>query len=177
MNYEQIPSEQENNQTAVPGTLYLTPENCSFSMSEEGFLTCTIDGNKLDHVVVVRALPFSLPEEFLSVLKEDEEQGMIRRLSDFDPKTMELLRKQLDFRYFTPQITQIHSIEENVSFLFFKLETTSGPKEICVTDIAKNLVLIDDDRVFLTDVEENRFIIPSIKALDKQSRQKIEIYI
>ncbi|MEG0664410.1 MAG: DUF1854 domain-containing protein, partial [Clostridia bacterium] len=135
------------------------------------------DGEKTEEVIVVRALPFTLPNEFISIVKDEKELAMIRNILDFSKETQEILNFQLAFRYFTPTITKIHSIEENVSFLFMKLDTDAGFKEICVTDIAKNFTLIDEDKLFITDVEENRFKIDSIAALDNLSIQKLEIFI
>ena len=158
---------------------YIDPAQVHFCISSEGFLDMQYSGQWYRRVVPVRALPFSYPNEYISILENDGETEIgVLRDSKFLPKQdREVLEQQLDFRYFMPEITKIFSIEERVSFLFMKIMTNCGPNEISVTDIAKNFRLINRDQLYITDVEENRFYIPSIAALDKASIQKIEIFI
>ena len=44
-------------------------------------------------------------------------------------------------------------------------------------DTFRNIIRAGEDKAILLDVDGNRFVIKSIKALDKKSYKKIELYL
>jgi len=167
----------------------MTPENTWFSLSPSGMISARIinaEGAEetFERVVILRSFPITAPEEFLSVREPDTKQkgrgseiGIIRNLSDFDADTIELIRNELNLRYFTPTITKIHSAKEKFGYCHWKVETTSGHIEFSMNDPFNNVWVLEDGRVMLKDADGGRYVVPDPKKLDRQSLKCIELYI
>ena len=50
-------------------------------------------------------------------------------------------------------------------------------KNAAVKDVNRNIRMLGDDRLIIFDVDGNRFIIPSLKELDKKSLKRLEPYL
>ena len=164
-------------------TLYLTGENARFYASEGGLLSLTVKNEKGEHeyerVIVLRAFPLTAPEEYLSVRDPKDtkqEIGMIRNIADLDEASEELVREELEARYFVPTITRIHSLHRRGT-LYFDVETDRGRRTIMLRDDISGIRVLDGGCVFMTDLEGNNYKIPDPAALDKASYRKIEIYL
>ena len=157
-------------------TVWLTPENASFS--RRNGLLWLIYGGKETRVTLRRNFPLEELWSLLSVLDEKEEEvGMIRDLSQFGEQTQELLRAELERRYYAPVILQILSLKERFGFSYWKVETAEGKMEFTLRDTYKSLIRLGGNRVFILDVDGNRFVIPDVTALDRKSYRKIELYL
>lgn len=157
-------------------TVWLTPENASFSR-KNGLLRLSFGGKEL-RVSLRRNFPLEELWSFLSVLDEKEEEvGMIRDLSQFGKAEEELLRAELERRYYAPVILKILSLKERFGFSYWKVETAEGKMEFTLRDTYKSLVRLGGNRVFVLDVDGNRFVIPDVTALDRKSYRKIELYL
>lgn len=157
-------------------TVWLTPENASFSR-KNGLLRLSFGGKEL-RVSLRRNFPLEELWSFLSVLDEKEEEvGMIRDLSQFGKAEEELLRAELERRYYAPVILKILSLKERFGFSYWKVETAEGKMEFTLRDTYKSLVRLGGNRVFVLDVDGNRFVIPDLTALDRKSYRKIELYL
>lgn len=113
----------------------------------------------------------------LGANKGRDELGIIRRLSDFDDETAELLTAELDRKYFTPVIKRIITLKERRGFSYWKVETDIGEMELSFQDTYRSITRIGDDRAFVTDIAGNRFEIVSLEGLDRRSRKKLELYL
>ena len=158
-------------------TRWLTGENATFSR-REGLLYLICDGEE-HRVRVVRAFPFESLWEYVSLLDDrNVELGMIRTLSDVDEESAVLLREELERRYYVLQIRRIRSLKERHGFSYWSVETTDGEEiSFTVHDTYRNLLRVGEDRVFVLDVDGNRFEIPSLQALDRKSLRRIELYV
>ena len=164
-------------------TLYLTSENARFHPSEGGLLALTVKAERGEHeyerVIVLRAFPLSAPNAYLSVRDPKDtkqEIGMIRDIADLDEASEELVRRELDERYFLPTITKIHSLHRRGA-LYFDVETDLGRRTLMLRDDISGIRVLDGGCVFMTDLEGNNYKIPDPTALDKASYRKIEIYL
>lgn len=163
------------------GLSYMTPETATFSKKGE-FPSLTVkEGGEetvYDRVWLHRAFPFDLLDEFVSVqTKEGDEIGIIRRLSDFDEDTANILRAELERKYFTPVIKRIITLKERRGFSYWKVECDIGEMELSFQDTYKSITRVGSDRAFVTDVSGNRFEIVSLDGLDRRSRKKLELYL
>lgn len=157
-------------------TVWLTPENASFSR-KNGLLWLTYGGKEI-RVSLRRNFPLEELWSLLSVLDEKEEEvGMIRELSQFGAEEEALLRAELERRYYAPVILKILSLKERFGFSYWKVETAEGKMEFTLRDTYKSLIRPDGNRVFILDVDGNRFVIPDVTALDRKSYRKIELYL
>lgn len=157
---------------------YLTPKDITFAKNGEFPMAETSDGARHDRVWLHRVFPFELSEEFISVqTKDSEEIGIIRRLSDFDGETADLLRSELERKYFIPKIKRILTLRERRGFSYWKVDTDIGEFELSLQDTYRSITKVSSDRIFITDISGNRCEIESLSALDRKSRKKLEIYL
>ncbi|MBQ9939977.1 MAG: DUF1854 domain-containing protein [Clostridia bacterium] len=167
----------------------LTPENIRFMRSPGNLISVDFTNHKgekefLERVVIFRSFPITNPDEFISVREPDskkmgrgKEIGMIRRLSDFDEETVALINEELDRRYFSPTILKIRSIKEKFGYTYWDVNTTSGNVTFVLNNPFSNIRILEDGRIFISDMDGNIFQIPDTKKLDQQSFKKIEIYL
>ena len=138
------------------------------------------DDGKRDYgrVILHRAFPFDRPNEIISVQQEDGfEIGIIKNISDFDEKTVEILNKSLDDKYYIPEILKILSAKDRFGFVYFKCETDSGICDFVVRNPFGSIIRLSDTRIIIMDIDGNRYSIKNTNALDRKSYRKIELYI
>ena len=170
-------------------SITMTPENSWFSLSAGGLISLKIinaEGNEefFERVVIRRSFPVTAPDEFLSVREPDSrikgrgaEIGMIRNVNIFDKDTVKLINDELEVRYFTPEIKKITSAKEKFGYTYWEAETTAGNASIVLNNPFSNIRVLEDMRIFISDMVGNCFVIPDPSKLDKLSYKYIEIYI
>ena len=170
-------------------SITMTPENSWFSLSAGGLISLKIinaEGNEefFERVVIRRSFPVTAPDEFLSVREPDSrikgrgaEIGMIRNVNIFDKDTVKLINDELEVRYFTPEIKKITSAKEKFGYTYWEAETTAGNASIVLNNPFSNNRVLEDMRIFISDMDGNCFVIPDPSKLDKLSYKYIEIYI
>ncbi|MCI8388003.1 MAG: DUF1854 domain-containing protein [Clostridiales bacterium] len=136
----------------------------------------------LDRIFLSRAFPFDMPYEYISVLDKDKKEvGFIRSLDDFDEPEKQLLMQELKTKYYTPVIKRILSVKERYGFSYWKTECEFGEKSFTLQDTFRSIIKSQrpdgGERIFILDVDGNRYEIPSIEDLDRQSYKKIELYL
>ena len=170
-------------------SITMAPENSWFSLSAGGLISLKIinaEGNEefFERVVIRRSFPVTAPDEFLSVREPDSrikgrgaEIGMIRNVNIFDKDTVKLINDELEVRYFTPEIKKITSAKEKFGYTYWEAETTAGNASIVLNNPFSNIRVLEDMRIFISDMDGNCFVIPDPSKLDKLSYKYIEIYI
>jgi hypothetical protein len=109
--------------------------------------------------------------------KRGKEIGMIRRMADMPKETQELLNEELDRRYFTPEILRITGMKEKFGYSYWDVDTTAGRVTFVLNNPFSNIRVLEDNSVFINDIDGNCFKIPDVAKLDAQSLRKIEIYL
>ncbi len=166
----------------------LTPENARFTKSKGGMISLELDGPEghevFERVIVLRSFPVTAPDEFLSVREPDTrkkgrgaELGMIRRLSDFDEDTRALINDEMDLRYFTPEVKKITSVKDKFGYSYWEAETTAGKVSFVLNNPFSQIRVLEDMRIYISDMDGNSFVIPDPAKLDRASYRRIEIYI
>ena len=104
--------------------------------------------------------------------------GWIYNIEDFADNDKALLIQEIERKYYSPTIKEIHGLKERYGFSYWKVTVEDG-REINFTmqDTFKNIIRIGDDRAMLIDVDGNRYTIKSITDLDRKSYRKIELYL
>ena len=169
-----------NEQSAGIKRLYAA--NCKFGM-KNGFLCLELsdgqDVRSYERVFLHRAFPYELPDKYISVQEEENrEVGIIYDISQFEESTEALLRRELERKYYSPNIKEIKSVKERYGFSYWKIIDESG-KEMTFTvkDTFKSIKHTGDDSITVIDVDGNRFTVKSIRALSSKSYRKIELYL
>jgi len=135
-----------------------------------------------DRILLSRAFPFDMPWDYISVLDKDKKEiGFIRSLNDFDEPDRSLLIHELEAKYYTPVIKKILSVKERYGFSYWKTECEFGEKSFTLQDTFRSIIKASTadghERIYILDVDGNRYEIPDVEALDRQSYKKIELYL
>ncbi len=166
---------------SLSGVLFLTRENAAFRKSGD-FLALDLktESGETSHarVFLHRCFPFDSADAFISVLDRDStEIGLIRTLDALDNASRALVEEELARKYFCPKITQITSIKEKFHFSHWCVATELGTLEFTVRDTYRSMLRIGAERVFISDVDGNRYEIERLSALDKKSLRQIDTYL
>ena len=170
-------------------SLELTPENAKFTRSAGNLISLEVTQPSgkvefFERVVPVRAFPISSPDTFIAIREPDTqlggrgaEIGMIETLSIFPSDMAELIRIELERRYFTPAVKKIHGLREKFGYCYWDVTTSAGRVEFIMNNPTSNIRTLEDGRVFMYDIDGNCFTIENPKELDKHSYKKVEIYL
>ena len=149
----------------------ITAENTKFKRSPSGLVSLELtrpDGKieEFERIVAIRCFPVTNPQEFVSVREPDskkkgrgKEIGMIRRMADMPKEPQELLMK------------------EKFGYSYWDVDTTAGRVTFVLNNPFSNIRVLEDNSVFINDIDGNCFKIPDVAKLDAQSLRKIEIYL
>ena len=165
---------------------YITKDNAEFEKSGD-FIRMKVrlpddDGNEeektYDRIFLHRAFPFDYPYSYISVLDADaKEIGIIQDIDALGEETAAMLRAELDRKYYTPVIRQILSVKDKFGYSYWKVVTDEGEIEFTCRDTFSSLLKVGGNRIFVTDMDGNRFEIPDLEALDRKSFRKIELFL
>lgn len=161
-----------------PNTPEVTGKNASFIM-RGGFLYMQYPKEAAPvRVMLHRDFPFEFLWEYISVLDIDGyELAAIRNVDDFEGDERELLVRELERKYYSPVIRKIYSVKERFGFSYWDAETSAGRLTFTLQDTFKSIVRVGGGRLFLFDVDGNRFVIENTETLDRRSYKKIELYL
>ena len=170
-------------------SLELTPDNTVFKRSPSGQISLTLtcpDGKveEFERVIAVRCFPVTNPNEFISIREADskkkgrgKEIGMIRRMSDMSEGTQQVINEELERRYFTPELLKITGMKEKFGYSYWDVETSAGRVTFVLNNPFSNIRVLEDQSVFINDIDGNCFKISDVTKLDAQSLRRIEIYL
>lgn len=160
---------------------FLNKDNTQFSESSGGFLTLSHEGTTYERIQLVRTFPFTDKNSYISIRENTErarEIGIIKELeTDFDKETIALLEKHLKLRYFTPCITKIYSIKEQSGHIMFHVETEDGRQQFTVRYNGSTIIPFTETRIFITDVNNNRYEIPDTSKLNPKELTKLDLFL
>lgn len=160
---------------------YLTQENAEFTATPGGFVSLRVGEEFYPRVQIFRSFPFTDPEIYISIRQTDEkakEIGMIRDLKkDVSPETAELLRAQMNLRYFTPQILKIYNIKNEYGYAYFDVKTDHGRCKFTMYMSSNSVVHLSDTRLLLSDLDGNRFEVRDINRLTTKELKKLDLFI
>ena len=135
------------------------------------------DGRTFENLEPKRLFPVSDRDRFITLLDENgAEQAVIRDMSTLPADQRRVIEDCLEEYYRVPQIQRIWAYEERFDGLTLHTETDKGPADI------ESRVLItgfrmDGVRALLRDINDNRYEIPDVTALDNLSKQILGRYL
>ena len=161
--------------------LRLDKSNARFE-EKNGFLSLvlTLDEEKrYDRIFLHRIFPHELAFQYISVLNDEKKEiGIIYDIADFDENAQNLLRIEIEKKYYSPTIKEIKSVKERYGFSYWKVLLDDGrEKSFTMQDTFKNIIHTSEDSIVLVDVDSNRFTVKSVSALSSKSYRKIELYL
>ena len=162
--------------------LRLDKTNASFG-TKNGFVFMTLcdDGEEIqyDRIFLHRDFPHEFLYEYISVVGDDgKEIGLIYSIEDFDADIKEIIKTEIDRKYYAPTIKEIKSVKERYGFSCWKVTYADGKSaSFTMQDTFKNLLHTGNDSIVLVDVDGNRYKIESVSELSAKSYRKIELYL
>lgn len=167
-----------NNLSDVIEITYLTRDNAEFSL-QNGFLALDVGDEHYPRVYLHRCFPFEMQSEYISVLDDDKKEvGMIRSIdADFDAPAVALLQDELSKKYYTLRIERITEMKDNFGFVQVTAVTDAGTVSFGVRDIYRSIIKCGGGRVYIVDVDGNRYEIANLDALDRASYKRLELYL
>lgn len=170
----------------IVAVLYITKDNAKFE-KENDFVKMTLtapntegamETKTYDRIFLHRAFPFDYPYAYISVLDADsKELGLIADVNELDTEAADMLRAELDRKYYTPVIKQILSLKDKFGFSYWKVVTDEGELSFTLRDTFQSLMKVGGTRIFVNDIDGNRYEIPNIEELDRKSFRKIELFL
>ena len=161
-------------------TRFLTKDNAVFSRTPGGFASLAFAGQTYERVYVYRMFPLSGPERFLSIREANEkarEIGIIESLADLPEQQADILREQLNLRYFTPVIEKVLDVKDEYGHAYFHVQTNFGVCRFTTRMGGDAVTSLSDRRVMFTDLDGNRYEIPDIYQLTAAERKKLDLFI
>ena len=152
----------------------------TFSRTEGGFVSLDYDGVHYDRVKVVRLFPFSDAERFISIREyegSNREIGIIEDLAAMPEETQKILREQLALNYFTPVIKKIYSIKDEYGYAYFHVLTDKGECRFAINMASNAVTKLSDDRLIISDLDENRFEIRDVNELTMKERKRLDLFL
>ena len=98
-------------------------------------------------------------------------------MDELSEEAAKMLRAELDRKYYTPVIKQILSVKDKFGYSYWKVDTDEGILEFTLHDTFQSLLKVGGSRIFINDIDGNRYEIPDIEALDRASYRKIELFL
>ncbi len=125
--------------------------------------------------------PFTDPGRYISVREASEkapEIGVIKDIEkDLDAESIKMVKEQLAIRYFTPVITKINNIKEQHGFAYWDVETKQGRCRFTIRLNSNSVIYLNDVRLLITDLDENRFEIPDYTRLSGRELKKLDLFL
>lgn len=170
----------EASQTISPDTLksqYVNPKTCRFFNAGTGIIGADIDGTEYRRVILTRSLPLTDPESYICITNtEKKELGIIEHISDFDADQIEIIRSELNQRYFSPVLSEITSIKEKFGNFYIDAKVGNFEKRFTVKDLNKS-IRYHGKGFDIIDIDGNRFRIEDYDRFPAKSRRKLEPYL
>jgi hypothetical protein len=141
-----------------------------------GLVRATIEGDRSYlKAKLSRAFPLSRPGQYIGVADAHDKQfAIIRDLDDLDPESKRVIQDELARRYFTALIQRVLDVSELFGVVRWKVMTNRGPREFIVRGMGESVFEMEGGHLLVVDVDGNRFELPRLDELDRQSRALVE---
>ena len=159
---------------------YIHKDNAVFTKTPGGFVALAFDGEEYERVKLFRMFPFTEENKYISVRMHDEkaqEIGVIEDLACLTQEAQDMIREQLEIRYFVPIIQKINNIKNEYRFAYFDVDTDKGACKFAVAMSSSSVVRLSATRFLFLDIDGNRFEIPDLTKLTAEELKKIDIFI
>ena len=102
---------------------------------------------------------------------------MIKELSEVDQALHGLIREELEKRYLTAYVSRVVNLRNEYGVSYWDVETDRGRREFVAKNVAEHAQWLGDGRLFILDVDGNRFEFTDLGQLDKRSQAFIDVVL
>ena len=159
-------------------------------LSQAEFYTCSggftglkYKGEDHKHIVLRRIMPIEQPLHYISVAdQENKELGILKAVADLPAGQREIVERELDSRYYSPEILDVVSVKDKLGYVYMemRLRNKQGKeyeKSCAVKDVSRNIRMLSNNSVIIFDVDGNRYVASDLGALSKQSLRRLDTYL
>jgi len=147
------------------------------SRNPDGTLELKSGARTFRKVRIKLGRPLYKPEDFASVLGEKGEVALLVNLGALKPAARAVLEEHRVRNDLTTKVLKVKSISHQFGAAFWDVETEKGARQFVIRGTSEHVRWLDDDRLLITDVNGNRFEIPSMSRLDKRSLDHIHLIL
>ncbi|MFH1074294.1 MAG: DUF1854 domain-containing protein [Candidatus Firestonebacteria bacterium] len=127
---------------------------------------------------LILLFPFTDTENYISAVirkgSEYKEIGIIEHLQNLPGKLRSLVKEDLKFRYFLPEIRDIIAITTQYWYHEFDVITDRGEKKFYLRNLREGVRFKTDSSIVITDMEKNRYKIPDYNLLPAKARAELD---
>ncbi len=157
----------------------LDAKKLKFQRTESGTLDLTLeDGSVVENVHCIPLFPLSAGGSYISFAlrrnNELEEVGVIRHVRDLPPEQQRLVREDIRFRYFVPEITDVKKVQRSIGSWEFDVMTDRGERTFILRHRRENIRVKDNGQIMITDVEKCRYRIPDRSKLPPRAQVELD---
>jgi len=136
------------------------------------------DGRVITRLEPRRLFPVSRESEYITLLGEGgAEAAIIKKLSELDADSREVIRESLMDFYLVPHILKILSKVEKYGTLRWTVETDRGIKSFDIRNRNHDIRVYKNGAVRVRDSDDNRYTIDNYHNLDPQSKARLLVDI
>jgi len=106
-----------------------------------------------------------------------KEVDWLNNLDELDPISREVAEAALYDRYRIAIIQSVSHSHVNHGHRYLKVETDRGSRYFNLKEPGKNVTNLTPDHLIIRDSMGNRYEVPSLKALDEESRERLEMVL
>lgn len=140
---------------------FLDIKQLQFIQKKDESLQLNYQQKEYHSIKLFCCFPLKEPKKYISVRYGEEEQeiGIIESIEQLSEENRKIVQKELNFRYFMPEITKIYSHKFRHHAHVFDIQTNAGRKKITVLNIIWNIFENPDKTIMLRDSDENYYLI------------------
>lgn len=132
------------------------------------------DGTTHTGVEAVRSFPLTDPNRYITLIDDEgAEIGILRDIKQLPGDSIEVLKSELQKRYFMPKITKIHELSGEFGVTQWVVDTNRGPVTFGMRT-RYDVVSLESGRVLIKDADGNRYEIENYHRLDPASLALLE---
>ncbi len=155
------------------------PQEIKFERDPAGHLNCRLaDGTFYEQVHCVSLFPLSMPEQFVSVVKEVEQEleeiGVLTGLEKFPSEQRQIIRLAISERYFVPEILDIKRLDRRHGIFEWEVITDRGEKIFYQINPKESMTFNNVGVLLVSDIEKCRFKIGNLEKLPPRAMGFIE---
>jgi len=154
-----------------------------FYTADGGFTGLKYKGEDYKHIVLRRIMPIDQPLHYISVADQDNKEiCILKAVADLEPVQRDIVERELDNRYYSPQVLDIMSVKDKLGYVYMemRLRNKQGKeydKSCAVKDVSRNIRMLSSNSVIIFDVDGNRYVVPNLGQLNKQSLRRLDSYL
>ena len=158
-------------------------KDTEFYTTEGGFVGLKYKGEDYKHVVLRRIMPMDQPLHYISVAdQENKEIAIIKAVAELPGTQRKIVETELDNRYYSPQVLDVVSVKDKLGYVYMELRLKNKQgkeynKSCAVKDVSRNIRMLSGSSIIIFDVDGNRYIVPDLGALNKQSLRRLDTYL